>query len=117
VAYEDLDPDGQHVGVIVALANDTPEDHAQRQAGVGQLVPGARQVWVTWALRMSDREGHFLVHLQSPVSAIADLPTVEIDDAVADQMRAAARDYLDDIHESVRFIDQARDEIRRLVGE
>jgi hypothetical protein len=102
-AFEDLDPGGQHIGVLVHVIGwDGTFDT--------EVAPDAVGI-VTWALALDGREERVIVHIAAPVSEIAQLEEAAVLREQAEPLLNAARDYL----ASLKFQAQAQAELARIL--
>jgi hypothetical protein len=102
-AFDELDPEGRHVGVLVHVLG----WDGKSESAVG---PDALGI-VTWALALDGRDGRVIVHIGIPVGTIAEMEQaiVNSDDAAA--LVDAAREYLG----QMRFQAQAQGELDRIL--
>lgn len=102
-AFEDLDPGGQHIGVLV---------HVLGWDGTfGTKVARDAVGIVTWALAIDDRHARAIVHIGMPVSEIAHLTKAAVLSEDAAPLVDAARTYL----ASLNFQAQAHAELERIL--
>lgn len=102
-AFDELDPAGDHVGVLVYV-------HGW-DGKFGSDVPADAFAIVTWALQLENKEGRMLVHIGASIDEIAKLAQVAIPADTADAMASEARSYL----AALKFEGQARAELERLL--
>lgn len=105
-----LDPAGVHPGVIAAISHEDDTPNLERMV--------ERTAWVVWYLRFADdaEELGAEAHMLLPVNAVAALRNGEVEDKIADFALESARERMKDLAETMDFIDEATEEIRRLTS-
>lgn len=102
-AFDELDPDGRHVGVLVHVLG----WDGKSESAVG---PDALGI-VTWALALDGRDDRVIVHIGIPVGAIAEMDRALVKSDEAAVLVDAAREYLGQL----KFQAQAQDELDRIL--
>lgn len=102
-AFEDLDPVGQHIGVLVHVIG--------WDGTFGTKVASNALGIVTWALAIDGRHARAIVHIGMPVSEIAHLTKAAVTTEDAAPLVDAARTYL----ASLNFQAQAQAELERIL--
>jgi hypothetical protein len=102
-AFDELDPEGRHVGVLVHVMGwDGKSGSAVETAALGI---------VTWALALDGRDDRVVVHIGVPVGAVAELERALVQADEVAVLVGAAREYLG----RLKFQSQAQDELDRIL--